>query len=157
MKIEEIVGQRIRERREQLALSQAMLGKLIGEHLGRDWPRQAVSAAEKGDRQFGIAEMVAFAHVLGVSIAHLITPPADVAAVQLAPGVSCERDVVIQAVIPLMAADKPLDRELVDAYSQLLLHSRQLSRAADGLQEDMERIQQVAMAQQQRERQEGEG
>lgn len=156
MKIEEIVGQRIRERREQLALSQAMLGKLIGEHLGRDWPRQAVSAAEKGERSFGIAEMVMLAHVLNVSIAHLVTPPAGVAAVEVAPGVSCERNVVIQAVIPLMATDKALDRELVDAYSQLLLHSRQLSRAADGLQEDMERIQQVAMAQQQRGHQEGE-
>lgn len=74
MRIEEIVGRRVRGRREELGLSQAQLGKLIGGHLGRDWPRQAVSAAEKGQRSFGIAEMTALADVLGASIGDLIEP-----------------------------------------------------------------------------------
>ena len=67
---------------------------------------------------------------------------------EVAPGVFAERDVVLQAVIPLTAADKPLDRELQEAFSGVLLHARQLSRAADALQADMERMQQIAMKQQ---------
>lgn len=148
MKIEEIVGKRMRERREELGLSQSQLGKRIGGHLGRDWPRQAVSAAEAGQRSFGIADMVVLAHVLGISIGHLVTPPAGLPQVEMAPGVFAERDVVLHAVIPLMAADGPLNRQAEQAFTDLLLHVGQLGQAAGRLQGDMERMQRIAIAQQ---------
>jgi transcriptional regulator with XRE-family HTH domain len=44
VKIEQVIGERIRELREGLGISQAELGN----RLPLPWPRQAVSAAEKG-------------------------------------------------------------------------------------------------------------
>jgi transcriptional regulator with XRE-family HTH domain len=151
VRVEEIVGQRIRERREQLELSQAQLGKLIGEHLGRDWPRQAVSAAERGQRAFTVAEMVTLAYVLGVSIGQLLTPPVGTEKIEVAPGVQAERDVLMMALVPAMAADKPQE-QLQEVFTRLLRHVRQLSSAADGVQKDMDVMQRLAVTMAQQER-----
>lgn len=68
VKIEQVIGERIRELREGLGISQAELGN----RLPLPWPRQAVSAAEKGRRAFAAAELANFATTLGVGIADLV-------------------------------------------------------------------------------------
>jgi hypothetical protein len=95
--------------------------------------------------------------VLEVSIGWLLTPPPGENVVEMAPGVLAERDVILQALLPVVATDKPLDQELQDAFSQVVLHVRLLSRAADHLQEDMERMQRLALAARQAEREAGPG
>lgn len=86
MRIEDVVGQWIIRAREEVGLTQAQLGEELGRYLGRSWPRQAVSAAEKGRRSFTAAELVALAAVLGRSVESLLVPPDDVSTVTLAEG-----------------------------------------------------------------------
>lgn len=83
MRVEEVVGWQIRERREALQLTQDQLGRQLAIYLGRPWSRQAVSAAEKGDRSFGAAELVALATVLHTTIGDLLRPPLQESAVEL--------------------------------------------------------------------------
>jgi transcriptional regulator with XRE-family HTH domain len=86
VRIEDVVGQWITRAREEVGLTQAQLGEELGRYLGKPWPRQAVSAAEKGRRSFTAAELVALAAVLGRSVDSLLVPPDDVPAVKLAEG-----------------------------------------------------------------------
>jgi 8-oxo-dGTP diphosphatase len=83
VRIEQAVGSRVRERRDALGLSQAQLGERLGDLLGRPWPRQAVSSAEKGERSFGVAELVAFAAALDTTVNDLIKPPGSEESVAL--------------------------------------------------------------------------
>ena len=87
MRVEEYVGQRIRDRREELGMSQAEFGRMVGSLLAKPWPRQAVSAAELGKRSLGVAEMVAIANVLETRPARLLTPPVDVTEFEMPSGV----------------------------------------------------------------------
>ena len=73
----------MRERREALGLTQDQLGRQLEPLLGRPWSRQAVSAAEKGERSFGAAELVALAAVLHATVGDLLRPPVQAAAVDL--------------------------------------------------------------------------
>lgn len=73
---EELVGQRITQIRDRVGLTQQQLGEAIGELLGRPWPRQTVSAAEKGKRSFTAAELVAIAQVLDTWPGRLFIPTA---------------------------------------------------------------------------------
>lgn len=86
MRIEDVIGRWITEGREQTGMTQAQLGDRLGELLGKSWPRQAVSAAEKGRRAFTAAELVAFAVALGCNVEDLLEPPADVQEVILMDG-----------------------------------------------------------------------
>ena len=73
-----VVGEQITRAREDVGMSQAQLGDELGRLLGKPWPRQAVSQAEKGRRSFNAAELVAFAAALGRSVESLLVPPANV-------------------------------------------------------------------------------
>lgn len=86
MRIEDVIGQRITRAREETGWSQAEIGVKLGGYLGKPWPRQAVSAAEKGRRAFTAAELVALAYVLGYSVETLLSPPDGVSEVTLADG-----------------------------------------------------------------------
>ena len=86
MRIEAVVGEQITRAREDVGMSQAQLGDELGRLLGKPWPRQAVSQAEKGRRSFNAAELVAFAAALGRSVESLLVPPANVPTVTLAEG-----------------------------------------------------------------------
>lgn len=80
MTVEQTIGQKIRTRREVLGLTQEELGVRLGTYLTRPWPRQAVSVAEKGGRDFRAAELVALAQVLGTTPNYLTywdTAPGD--------------------------------------------------------------------------------
>ncbi len=74
MKIEELVGAQVREKREGRGWSQQRLGDELKAILGRPWSRQAVSLAEKGQREFGVADLLALALVLEVSPISLMLP-----------------------------------------------------------------------------------
>jgi 8-oxo-dGTP pyrophosphatase MutT (NUDIX family)/transcriptional regulator with XRE-family HTH domain len=145
VRIEEIVGQRIRQRREELELSQAQFGKLVGSHFGRDWSRQTVSAVEAGDRNFAAAELVMLAHVLQVSVGHLLTPPPGVEMIEVAPGVNAERDVVMLALVPAMAREDQAESKLQEAFVKLLRDIKLLNRAADDVAQDMDHVQRLSM------------
>lgn len=73
----EVIGWNIRERRAA-RWTQPEFGQLIGTVLPKQWPAQTVSSAEKGERAFAAAELVAIAHLLEVSVAALFTPPLPV-------------------------------------------------------------------------------
>ncbi len=91
---EELVGRRIAEIRERFDMTQQQLGEHLGELLGRPWPRQTVSAAEKGRRGFTATELFAVAHVLDTWPGRLFAPPADLEQLDL-PAVTIERDDLI--------------------------------------------------------------
>lgn len=73
----EVIGWNIRERRAA-RWTQPEFGRLIGTVLPKQWPAQTVSSAEKGERAFAAAEVVALAHLLEVSVAALFNPPLPV-------------------------------------------------------------------------------
>ncbi|WP_433464365.1 helix-turn-helix domain-containing protein [Spirillospora sp. CA-128828] len=75
MRIEEIVGGRLRERREAEGLTQEEFGAELAKYLGKPWPRQAVSTAEKGHRSFTAAELMACSMALRIGVADLFKPP----------------------------------------------------------------------------------
>lgn len=128
MRVEELVGQRIRARREELELTQEQLGERLGEILGRKWSRQAVSAAEKGDRAFTAAELVAIAFTLGRSLGDLFAPLAGVDALEMPGGARLPRADVMAAVLPRMSGVSSL-RDMHDTLAQLSEH---IGAAAEG-------------------------
>ncbi|MFC6707546.1 helix-turn-helix domain-containing protein [Flexivirga alba] len=75
--IEKVIGANIRENRERKEITQSDLGDLVAEHLGRPWPRQAISAAEKGGRSFTAAEVLAFAAALDTKPGALFEPTSE--------------------------------------------------------------------------------
>lgn len=105
MRLEELVGQRIRTRREGLALTQDQLGRQLGDSLGRRWSRQAVSAAEKGERAFTAAELVAIAGALQISVGSLFVPPAGVDEIELPNGAMLTRNELVDAVLPTLGTE----------------------------------------------------
>jgi transcriptional regulator with XRE-family HTH domain len=86
LRIEDVIARWITEGREASGMTQLQLGERLGEILGKPWPKQAVSAAEKGRRAFTAAELVAFAVALGCNVETLLQPPMDVDEVTLAEG-----------------------------------------------------------------------
>lgn len=110
MRIEELIGQRIRGHRERLGLTQEQLGQRLGDTLGRAWSRQAISAAEKGDRAFTAAELLAIAHTLGVSVGALLVPQAGVEQIELPNGTSLSHDDLVSAVLPRLGTERAIER-----------------------------------------------
>lgn len=86
MRIEDVIARWITEGREVTGMTQVQLGQRLGEILGKPWPKQAVSAAEKGRRSFTAAELVAFAVALSCNVETLLQPPMDVDEVTLSDG-----------------------------------------------------------------------
>lgn len=86
MEIEKIIGQWIAKGRESAGQTQAQLGDALQPYLGKAWSRQSVSAAEKGDRAFTAAELIAFSMVLGCTVETLLEPPVGVDRIQLGDG-----------------------------------------------------------------------
>lgn len=84
MRIEEVVGRRVSEYRTAVELSQAELGERLSVLLGKSWPRQSVWAAEKGQRAFTAAELLALVEVLRLpGVDELFVPPWDVDTIEL--------------------------------------------------------------------------
>jgi transcriptional regulator with XRE-family HTH domain len=64
MRIQEVVGTQVRRARKAKGWNQADLGEQLGRYLPKRWAPQVVSQAEKGEREFTAAELVALALVL---------------------------------------------------------------------------------------------
>lgn len=94
MRIEEIVGRNVRDAREATGLTQEELGKRLEDLVGREWPRQTVSTAEKGGRSFTASELLALSLVTKVSVAGLFTPPVQAREVTFPSGYSIPREVL---------------------------------------------------------------
>jgi transcriptional regulator with XRE-family HTH domain len=75
VRLEEVIGANIAERRSFMELSQTELGEALGQYLEKPWSRQAVHTAEKGRRAFTAAELIALALVLEVELPELLAPP----------------------------------------------------------------------------------
>jgi 8-oxo-dGTP diphosphatase len=136
VRVEEVVGGQVRERREALGLTQEQLGQLLEPYLGRPWSRQAVSAAEKGDRSFGAAELVALAAALQATVGDLLRPPVQEAAVDLGGPEMVSRDMLL-AVITARLRENPN----FDAIQETLAL---LADSAAKSQEDIGRIMTLA-------------
>ncbi len=94
MRAQEMVGKQIAALRERGGMMRADLGRNLAEALGKPWPRQTVSSAEKGRRAFTAEELVAIAHVLGVYPGQLFIPPADLHMLELPGGLRIDRKVL---------------------------------------------------------------
>jgi len=83
VRVEEVVGRRVRARREELGMTQKEFGRRVGQLLGKAWSRSTVSVAENGSRAWAAADLVAVAMVLQVTVGDLLIPPIEEAAVDL--------------------------------------------------------------------------
>lgn len=129
VRVEEVVGRRIRDIRDSQGMTQELLGQEIGKLLGKPWPRQTVSLAEQGRRAFTAVELVAVARVLGVYVGHLFTPPLGMPqAIEISPGVEMDSDEVMQAMFERM--DVAASRE---ALRLLIRSTDNLDSLASGL------------------------
>lgn len=92
MRVEEAVGARVREVREAKGMTQEQLGELLGMLLGKPWTRQSVYLAEKGQRAFTAAELLAIALVGTVSPLRLLMPPVNVTEIEFPGGHKISRE-----------------------------------------------------------------
>lgn len=94
MEIEKVIGGNMRRIREQRGLSQTDLGAAVGQHIGRSWSRQAVSAAEQGRRSFTAADLMGLSLTLDVSVPELffLTDWRSEGRVQLGEGAEIDAD-----------------------------------------------------------------
>lgn len=105
MKVEKYVGQRIRDRRDELDMTQEAFGREVGLWLGKPWSRSTVSVAENGKRAFTAAELVAIAHVLQTSPTYLLAPPAGVDVITMPSGATVNRDLLFSLVVTTPDSD----------------------------------------------------
>jgi transcriptional regulator with XRE-family HTH domain len=147
VRLEQVIGRRMRERREAMALTQEQAGQRIGELLGRPWPRQAVSAAEKGDRAFTAAELVAIAFALQTTVSWLLTPFAGDSGISMPGGAVIGQTELVAAVLPQISAEgdntDAARQTLVDLGQKIM----QNARAFDLLMDDVRDLYRYLMQQ----------
>lgn len=131
MEIEQIIGHWIAKGRGKQ--TQAQVGEALGQYLGKPWSRQSVSAAEKGDRAFTAAELIAFSLVLGCTVETLLEPPAGVEFVELGDGRIDSRNLRTTATTNSDLAD------LVSAVHELRQRWPQLQTTLTEIDEVVER------------------
>lgn len=110
MRIEEVIGRRMKFVRELNEMTQEQVGEQLGAMLGKPWSRQAVSLAEQGKRAFTAAELVAIAAVVGTTVSRLFTPPLDARAIELPTGVTLTRSEMLKTALPRDSADKVIEQ-----------------------------------------------
>ena len=75
MLIQELVGRRLAEARNDAGLTQAVLGMKVAKYLGGGWSsKHAVSRAENGHRPLTAEHVFVFAMVLGRPIRFFVEP-----------------------------------------------------------------------------------
>jgi len=105
LKVEQYVGQRIHDRRNELDMTQEAFGREVGRWLGKPWSRSTVSVAENGKRAFTAAELVAIAHVLQTSPTYLLAPPAGIDEITMPSGATVNRDLLFSLVVTTPDSD----------------------------------------------------
>jgi len=93
-----MIGQRIRQRRESLKLTQKQLAEALG------LTPQHISAIEQGKRLPSILSLAKFAEQLGVSIDYLVTG----------------KEGIVTEIIPAIKADKSLSVEVKNALVKII-------------------------------------
>ena len=93
-------------------MTQADLGRHLGELLGTPLPRQSIFAAEQGKRQFTAAELVAFAYVLGGEVNDFFRLPVGESAVTMPSGSTLTREDLQQSAASGASAAIRLREEL---------------------------------------------
>jgi transcriptional regulator with XRE-family HTH domain len=78
MRIEEVVGRRLREAREEAGMTQQQLGEAMANYLEKKWPGQQVSLAEDGKRKFSAEELFALCEILMRPASYFFIPGAGV-------------------------------------------------------------------------------
>jgi 8-oxo-dGTP pyrophosphatase MutT (NUDIX family) len=139
VRVEEIIGQRTRERRTALELTQEAAADRVSAHLNREWTRQAWSAAEKGKRSFTASELVAIAHALGTTVAWLMSPPEGVEDIELGDGAYLPAPLLVSALIPQITSGRSLN-DVIDAIYRLRLHASELGGATASVNADIEAL-----------------
>jgi transcriptional regulator with XRE-family HTH domain len=74
--VEQLIGANMRRARQQRGMAQEELGRQLARYLGRPLTRQAISLAEKGQRDFRAAELVAIARELDKPMSFFFAPEA---------------------------------------------------------------------------------
>jgi transcriptional regulator with XRE-family HTH domain len=143
MRVEELVGQRIREARERAGMTQPELGRWLAPLLGRELPRQAISLAEQGKRQFNASELVAFAYVVGCDVADLFVLPVEENHLRMPSGKDLSREDLRQAAAAGASDTKRLREaltNLVEAAEALQSNGFQAAQAARRLHDELEHV-----------------
>lgn len=109
MRVEEFVGQRVRDRRNELGITQHDFGQKLAPYLGKAWSRSTVSVAENGGRAFAAAELIAISHVLSTTPGRLLTPPAGVESVEMPGGEEIPASGLAAVLVPRAPGGKPFD------------------------------------------------
>ena len=138
VRIGEVIGERVRARREELGWTQAKLGSDVGSHLGQGaWSRQVISSTEQGKRAFTAAELVTLAHVLDISITYLLTPPPGVDVIERAPGIGADLAVISKVLTPFRGTDNA-EAKFTKTGLQFFQHLGDLRQLVDQVQADMD-------------------
>lgn len=144
MRVEELVGQRVKQARERQGITQEQLGEWLEPLLGRPWARQAVSTAEQGKRAFTAAELVAIAYVVGVAPHVLLQMPPGVDAVEMPSGSFLTREDLSKAAHtgeggPGVAAERVQQRlsELMQEVEGVNAKTKGIKRTIERLHDDI--------------------
>lgn len=124
-------------------MSQEVFGEQIGALLGKPWPRQAVSHAEKGRRSFTASEIVALTYVIGCDISELFRLPPELDSVAMPSGTGLTRDQLSQAteVNPRSVAQL---RTVLERMRDSAEHMRETSNEVDrGVREVYDELDQL--------------
>lgn len=128
MTVEKIVGRRVAKLREAKDMSQAELGQLLGDYLGKPWQRQAVWSAEQGKRALTAAELFALSYILRTPIGELFRPPPEVESFELPNGATMQRLEYADAT-PADDLDAEARSDLREALAEAVRSSTTASRA----------------------------
>jgi transcriptional regulator with XRE-family HTH domain len=140
LRVEQYVGQRVRDRRDELGMTQEEFGRQLGHWLGKPWSRSTVSVAENGRRAFTAAEIVAIALVLDTSPSRLFMPPAEPGEIRMPSGANLPA-----RPLPLIRLPEDLNFAAIEETLRLLKESAARSQeAADRSQEEAARRQEEA-------------
>ena len=139
VRVEEVVGWQVRERREALGLTQEQLGRELALYLPRPWSRQAVSAAEKGERSFGAAELVALAAVLHTTAGGLLRPPLQESEVELGGAAAVPKEMLFDVI----ASKLPEDLDFAAIQRTLTLLAESAARSQGDVARTLELAQEV--------------
>jgi transcriptional regulator with XRE-family HTH domain len=132
VRIEDVIGYWITKGREETGMTQGQIGEELGRYLEKPWPRQAVSAAEKGRRSFTAAELVAFSAVLGCNVETLLQPPEGVTGITL----GNEKTLNSRHLRTTVSTNTDLE-ELVRAVNDLRRQFPAVRAAAENLSEEV--------------------
>ena len=151
MRIEEVVGINLKRARVELEdWSQAQLGSELEavQGKGRGWSRQAVHAAERGQRAFGVSDLLVLALVFQVPVSWFLTPPKGTSRIELRKGVSIPAREVAwffeaqpTAALDHVLAESSYLREVAVELEDKVMQSREL---LDSAVEDIQQVVGVA-------------